>query len=124
MKRPIWLTASLLLFSVYSIADETIDFPPASVTWASPENYRDVRSPGGSQTRFQQRVFEILSEYFSDMAKIYLAPEQTLTIKVNNLDLAGDIRYGSETGQKLRSLPAFRHRQSLLATRCSRARRR
>ncbi|MGF1715869.1 DUF3016 domain-containing protein [Photobacterium chitinilyticum] len=107
MKRPIWLTASLLLLSFYANADETIDIPPASVTWTSPENYRDIRSSGGSQTRFQQRVFEILSEHFSDMAKIYLAPEQTLTVKVNNLDLAGDIRYGSETGQKLRVLTSI-----------------
>lgn len=107
MKLPTWLTASLLLFSVSSIADETIDIPPASVTWVSPDNYRDVRSTSGSQTRFQQRVFQILSEYFSDMARIYLEPEQILAIRVNNLDLAGDIRFGSDSGQQLRILTSI-----------------
>lgn len=107
MKLTTWLPLSFFLFCATAIANDTFEFPPASVTWASPENYRDVRSSSGSQPRFQQQVFENLSEYFGDMARIYLAPDQTLNIKVNNLDLAGDIRYGAETGQKIRILTSI-----------------
>ncbi|MCW8328418.1 DUF3016 domain-containing protein [Photobacterium sp. SDRW27] len=104
MKLPIWLTAILLSCSVASVADETIDISLVSVTWVSPETYRDVRTTSGSQARYQKRVFEILSEQFSDMASVYLKPKQKLTVKVIDLDLAGDTRFSSTTGQPFRIL--------------------
>ena len=107
MKLPIWLTATLLSISVTTIADETIDISPASVTWLKPENYRDVRTPAGSQKRYQEQVFQILSEQFSDMARIYLNSGQTLSVEVIDLNLAGETRFSSNTGQQFRILTSL-----------------
>ncbi|ELR66678.1 hypothetical protein C942_04376 [Photobacterium marinum] len=107
MKLPAWLGAFLLVFSISSIADETIHFPPAFVTWVSPEQYRDIRTTGGSQKRFQKNLFKRLSEEFSEMARIYLKPDQTLHVQVTNVDLAGDTRFSSKAGKDIRVLTSI-----------------
>ncbi|WP_299017927.1 DUF3016 domain-containing protein [uncultured Photobacterium sp.] len=107
MKIPIRLSTGLFIFSLSAMADETIHIPPAYVTWVSPENYRDIRTTGGSQKRFQSNLFQRLSEHFSEMARVYLKPEQTLRIQVTNLDLAGDTRHSSNTGQEIRVLTSI-----------------
>lgn len=104
MKVPTWVTATLLPISVIAMADVAISMTPASVTWIKPESFRDIRTTAGSQQRFQEQVFEILTEQFSDMAKIYLAPEQTLSVEVFDLNLAGEPRRSSATGQQFRIL--------------------
>ncbi|UXI03187.1 DUF3016 domain-containing protein [Photobacterium sp. TY1-4] len=106
MKRRHWLLPCLLWLTTPSWADETFDMPPVSITWASPDKYRDVRATAGSQSRFEQQVFETLSIYFQDAAKRFLTSEQTLEITVVDLDLAGDVRLNT-SGQPLRILTSI-----------------
>ena len=104
MKVPTWVTATLVPFSLLAVADVALTITPVSVTWKQPESFRDVRTTAGSQQRYQELIFEILTEQFSDMAKIFLAPEQTLFIEVIDLDLAGETRRSSTTGRQFRIL--------------------
>lgn len=86
------------------MAEVTINISPASVTWVEPENYRDIRTTTDSQQRFQEQVFQHLTEQFSDMAKVYLDSEQTLVVEVLDLDLAGDTRHSTSSGRVFRIL--------------------
>lgn len=106
MKRRTWLLCCIFWLATPAWADETFNMPPVSVTWVSPEKYRDVRSIVGSQKSFEKQVFDALTFYFQDAAKHYLAPGQTLAITVVDLDLAGDVRINT-SGQRLRLLTSI-----------------
>jgi len=63
-----------------------------SVTWVSPEKYRDVDSANSNKRKYKQRVLNDLEKYFHKKLPHYLADGQKIDLKVHNLDLAGDIR--------------------------------
>ena len=62
------------------------------VQWQDPQHYRDVESPWGAQTKFQQSIFKELDKTFQKEAA-RLPADQTLHVTVNNLDLAGQVEY-------------------------------
>lgn len=64
----------------------------SEVEWVKPENFSDIRPANESRSRYHKRVFKHLEEHFAELAE-KLPADQTLKIQVNNLDLAGDVRY-------------------------------
>jgi len=91
----IFATAALTLISVKDInAQVAPKFlnDAVSVTWVSPEKFRDVDSAHSNKRKYKQRVLDDLEKYFHKKLPRYLTDGQTITLKVHNLDLAGDIR--------------------------------
>lgn len=63
-----------------------------SVTWVTPEKYRDVDSANSNKRKYKLRVLDDLEKYFHKKLPGYLIDGQTIALKVYDLDLAGDIR--------------------------------
>lgn len=77
-----------LLFSLLTVQAATVE-----VEWSTPEKYRDIHAGEGFQNDYQQGVFFNLEKHFRKLAK-KLPEENSLKIKVTNLDLAGDVHSG------------------------------
>ncbi len=63
------------------------------IEWFEPEKYRDIRSGVESRKSFQDRVIAALTGYFEDAAAATLPADQTLYLKITDVDLAGDVEY-------------------------------
>ena len=61
------------------------------VTWEEPKSYRDVKPSNESRTRFRERTFKELDEFFTELA-------EKLSITVTDLDLAGQVWPASFVG--------------------------
>ncbi|MBM7073240.1 DUF3016 domain-containing protein [Shewanella sp. 202IG2-18] len=74
--------------------DETVNIENGSVSviWQSPDHYRDIKSSGELQSRFQARLFKDLTKSLSKEAKKVLKSKQKLQMIVTDVDLAGDVR--------------------------------
>ncbi|NQY34487.1 MAG: DUF3016 domain-containing protein [Alteromonadaceae bacterium] len=86
-KLSILITLLLMCNSYTSIAAEV------EVTWSNPEKYRDIRASSESRKHFRAKVFRNLEKHFTKLAA-KLPENQTLKIKVSDLDLAGDTLHG------------------------------
>lgn len=76
------------------------------VTWENPEKYTDVHPSNESRVKFRERTFKALETYFGKLAE-KLPADETLTINVTNLDLAGQVWpssfvFGNATGADVR----------------------
>ena len=60
------------------------------ITWEDPESYADVKPSNESRVRFRERTFKNIEEYFAELAE-KLPDDQTLSITVTDLDLAGQV---------------------------------
>lgn len=60
------------------------------ITWEEPKSYADVKPTNESRTRFRERTFKNIEEYFVELAE-KLPEDQTLSITVTDLDLAGQV---------------------------------
>ena len=68
-----------------------------TVEWVEPQKYRDVKHPHQSRKRFREGVLDELSEFMAELSADL--PQNTkLSMKVTNLDLAGDILPASFAG--------------------------
>lgn len=81
------VTTVFLNVSFNSIAAEAV------VDWKSPDKYRDIHAGEGFQDDYQESVFYNLDKHFQKLAD-KLPSENTLKIKVTNIDLAGDVHSG------------------------------
>ena len=95
-QKTILAAALALLFPVAQAAN-------LDLTWGDPKEFRDVRPTYEGRTKFQNRVMDELSKQFEkEAAKL---PEgETLHVKVNDLDLAGELEYfhfGYENGLRV-----------------------
>ncbi|WP_251359200.1 DUF3016 domain-containing protein [Kangiella sp. TOML190] len=68
-----------------------------SVTWENPDNYSDIDGGEQSQKKFQAEVTKQLEAYIVELSK-RLAEGQKLSIKVTDLDLAGEVLPGFSQG--------------------------
>lgn len=86
----------LLMMVVSNIANAKIDAKylneAISVAWVNPEKYRDVDTANFNRVKYQQQVMDDLEKYLHKELSNYLLDDQTISIKVHDLDLAGDIR--------------------------------
>jgi len=63
------------------------------IEWLKPEKYQDIRSGAESQKSYQERVIAALTGYFKEAAAEILPADQTLYLKITDVDLAGDVEY-------------------------------
>lgn len=67
------------------------------IEWDKPEKYRDVRPSNESRKRFRESTFERIDEYMNELA-LSLPENNKLLMKVNDLDLAGQVWPASHIG--------------------------
>lgn len=67
------------------------------IEWDKPEKYRDVRPTNESRKRFREATFDSINEYMNELA-LALPGNQKLLMKVNDLDLAGQVLPASFAG--------------------------
>ncbi|MGS0682552.1 DUF3016 domain-containing protein [Shewanella sp. 125m-7] len=98
------LVAGLLVSSSAWAADKAVENPVTEdsvvkVEWQDPNSFRDIKSSGEIQSRFEKRTFEQLTKSLNKEAVKVLKPEQKLEMLVTDLDLAGDVRptFGATT---------------------------
>ena len=59
------------------------------VTFKNTDKYVDATFEGPKSERNRQKVQDAVSKMFAQLADKYLAPGQSLTVEVSNIDLAG-----------------------------------
>ncbi|MCL1078876.1 DUF3016 domain-containing protein [Parashewanella spongiae] len=97
MKKAL-LTLIAITFSGSIMAHDTADKNPitqdgaVTITWKDPTHFRDIKSSGERQSRFQNRLFETLTKNINKLTSNVLKENQTISLEVTNLDLAGDVR--------------------------------
>ncbi|MDT3318692.1 DUF3016 domain-containing protein [Shewanella sp. SP1S2-4] len=62
------------------------------IVWQSPKDFRDIKSSGEIQSRYEKRLFETLTENINKEAAKILKPNQKLEMTITDVDLAGDMR--------------------------------
>ncbi|ADN74701.1 conserved hypothetical protein [Ferrimonas balearica DSM 9799] len=94
MRKMIWL--ALALFTGSAMAEDAPKWPTqdgdVTVIWQEPDNYRDVKTGSGVQSRYQNHVFATLGKHMQKKIEPLLAEGETATFTVTDLDLAGDVR--------------------------------
>lgn len=83
----------LVALSLCLIMTMTTWAADVKIEWTDPEKYRDIRGGDENQNRFQERVIKALTEHFENAAAETLPAEQTLDLKITDVDLAGDVDY-------------------------------
>lgn len=86
------LSSTLALFTSQSMAKAEVE-----VTWQEPEKYTDVRPANESRKHFRNSTFKKLDSYLAELAEA-LPNGHKLLIKVDNLDLAGQVWPASFVG--------------------------
>lgn len=87
--------AAVLVLSIPLLAnasDSPSDFK-SKVTWGDFNDFTDVRPNGGPKVSFHKQVKKSFEKHFAKLAK-KLPNGYKLRVKVNDLDLAGDVRFG------------------------------
>ncbi|GIU02519.1 DUF3016 domain-containing protein [Shewanella morhuae] len=97
MKIQSLILASVLSCSAAWAADEAPVNPVTEdgmvkITWQNPKDFRDIKSSGEIQSRYEKRLFETLTKNISKEASKILKPNQKLEMTMTDVDLAGDMR--------------------------------
>lgn len=97
MKIQSLLLAGVLSCSAVWAADEAPADPVTEdsvvkIVWQSPKDFRDIKSSGEIQSRFEKRLFETLTANINKEAVKILKPNQKLEMTITDVDLAGDMR--------------------------------
>lgn len=98
-------SSALMLFTSNTLADpvstkntpEQADTHTVQIEWVEPEKFRDVRHPSISRRSYREQVLEQLEEYLQELGT-KLPEGYALTLKVTDLDLAGQILPASFAG--------------------------
>lgn len=83
-------------YGQYAVLLACVSFPcwlnaaQVEIKWEEPKSYTDVKPTNESRTRFRERTFKNIEEYFVELAE-KLPEDQTLAITVTDLDLAGQV---------------------------------
>lgn len=97
MKVQFLLLASVLSCSAVWAADEAKTDPVTEngvvkIVWQNPKDFRDIKSSGEIQSRYEKRLFDTLTTNINKEAAKVLKPNQKLEMTVTDVDLAGDMR--------------------------------
>ncbi len=92
-KSLLTLAASALVLS----ASQSVAKADVEIVWENPKDYTDVRPTTESRVKFRESTFKKLEEYVNKLAED-LPDGQTLSMKVTNLDLAGQVWPASFVG--------------------------
>ncbi|WP_018982839.1 DUF3016 domain-containing protein [Salinimonas chungwhensis] len=60
------------------------------VTWQEPESYQDIRPSNQSRSSFREMVFSDMEAFINELATA-LPDDQTFSITVTDMDLAGEV---------------------------------
>ena len=63
------------------------------IEWVDIKEYRDILASNQAQKVFEEHVIKNLTGFFRTAAKKHLPDNQTLHIRITDLDLAGDVDY-------------------------------
>lgn len=63
------------------------------IEWIDTKSYRDIRASSESQKGFEERVIRNLTEFFRAAVEEHFPADQTLYVRITDLDLAGDVNY-------------------------------
>lgn len=74
-----------------------------TVTWVNPKEFTDVKPSMGVASKFRERTMTLLTEYMNELAS-ELPEDQTLNIKVTDVDLAGRVWPGAREVRVVRQL--------------------
>jgi len=66
----------------------------AEIKWDHPEKYHDINPGDNNRKSFQDHVFTSFEKHFAKLA-MKLPADQILKIDVTDVDLAGDVNFGS-----------------------------
>lgn len=84
----------LLPLCLAALLIPTVKAGQIDISFENVDKYTDIDSGRESQKRYTERVLHRVGEFFGDVAA-KLPEDNTLQIVVNNIDLAGDTRFGS-----------------------------
>jgi hypothetical protein len=79
------------------LSSQVVAKTEVEIEWDKPEKYRDVRPSNESRKRFREATFQHINEYMNKLA-LALPENQTLLMKVSDLDLAGQVWPASHVG--------------------------
>jgi hypothetical protein len=79
------------------LSSQVVAQAKVEIEWDKPEKYRDVRPSNESRKRFMEATFEGINEYMHELASA-LPDNQKLSMKVTDLDLAGQVLPASFVG--------------------------
>ncbi|GIU07469.1 DUF3016 domain-containing protein [Shewanella glacialipiscicola] len=104
MKIQSLILASVLSCSAAWAAEEAPVNPVTEdgvvkIIWQNPKEFRDIKSSGEIQSRYEKRLFETLTKNVNKEASKILKPNQKLEMTMTDVDLAGDMRptFGATT---------------------------
>lgn len=97
MKVKALILAGVLVSGSTLAADKPVENPVTEdgvvkITWQDPKKYSDIESAAERQSRYEQRVFDSITESLNKLATRALTHGEKLELTVTNLDLAGDVR--------------------------------
>lgn len=85
---------SILSISALLLIVPTVHAGLSEVKWTEPDNYVDIRPGNESRKSYQEHVFKNLEKHIAELAE-QLPEGQTLKMDVTDVDLAGDVRFGT-----------------------------
>jgi len=93
----------ILLFTLLGSAlwASNVSAGEIKVNWFEPEEYTDVKGADESDKRFQKRTFHQFEKFFTKLSK-KLPEDVQLSLKVTNVNLAGDVRYNFNASREIR----------------------
>ncbi|WP_218352308.1 DUF3016 domain-containing protein [Alteromonas lipotrueiana] len=87
--------------AVLALASGLINGPAnaaqVEVTWQDPDTYQDIHPSNQSRQSFRKMIFSDFEEYFGKLAED-LPEDQTLSLTITDLDLAGQVWPSSFVG--------------------------
>ncbi|MGI2852970.1 DUF3016 domain-containing protein [Shewanella algae] len=97
MKIRYLLLAAALATSTAMAADKADENPvtesgKVKIEWQSPKDFRDIKSASELQSRYEQRLFDTLTQSLDKDVSSSLKENQKLELTVTDVDLAGDVR--------------------------------
>jgi hypothetical protein len=91
------LTRLIISAVALGLSSQVVAQAEVEIEWEKPEKYSDVRPSNESRKRFREATFQHINEYMNKLA-LALPENQTLLMKVSDLDLAGQVWPASFVG--------------------------
>ncbi|MCG9695521.1 DUF3016 domain-containing protein [Shewanella sp. Isolate11] len=108
MKLKVLMMAAVLL-SLNVCAEEVTPDPVTqegmvNITWQGVDKYRDIKAVSEIQSRYEQRVFDVITKQLNKSVSKVFKANQTLKMQVTDVDLAGDVRptFGATASHDIR----------------------
>jgi len=105
-KHSTLLTILLISLAVSLPISKTALAAKTKVEWVNPTSYVDMRSGEQNRKAFRERTLKVLEKHFMKLAHA-LPQDQTLIIRVLDLDLAGEVNFVGTRQLRILKQPYF-----------------